>query len=270
MISPLPLPDWLRVGSRTRQRLIQPRSSPRTPTRSWRRSTTACRSFSRRTRGTCGSILFEGIDSQRGIAWRCGDSLSLREFLNYAPWKHLPFVAAMGASAIGAYAGAQLHKRFASRLRERKESGAAGPEGKVDRATIPCVHCGRMLRLPQTSKSLAVTRPSCSQKFSFRYGDCPYCQERLLTPTAHQCFKCGKSWNKERAATPVNAIWLSKLPWFEFAGYCMLSLIVCICGAIYHLVQLDVEKAAVFLLGMAVSFCVGVGLRTAAEHYEKK
>src|SRR5580700_8687853 len=24
---------------------------------------------------------FEGIDSQRGIAWRCGDSLSLREFL---------------------------------------------------------------------------------------------------------------------------------------------------------------------------------------------
>ena len=24
---------------------------------------------------------FEGIDSQRGIAWRCSDSLSLREFL---------------------------------------------------------------------------------------------------------------------------------------------------------------------------------------------
>jgi transposase len=24
---------------------------------------------------------FEGIGSQRGIAWRCGDSLSLREFL---------------------------------------------------------------------------------------------------------------------------------------------------------------------------------------------
>jgi hypothetical protein len=24
---------------------------------------------------------FEGIDSQRGIAWRCGDSLALREFL---------------------------------------------------------------------------------------------------------------------------------------------------------------------------------------------
>ena len=27
---------------------------------------------------------FEGIDSQRGIAWRCGDSLSLREFLGIA------------------------------------------------------------------------------------------------------------------------------------------------------------------------------------------
>lgn len=26
---------------------------------------------------------FEGIDSQRGIAWRCGDSLSLRQFLGY-------------------------------------------------------------------------------------------------------------------------------------------------------------------------------------------
>jgi transposase len=24
---------------------------------------------------------FEGIDSQRGIAWRCADSLALREFL---------------------------------------------------------------------------------------------------------------------------------------------------------------------------------------------
>jgi transposase len=24
---------------------------------------------------------FEGIDSERGIAWRCSDSLSLREFL---------------------------------------------------------------------------------------------------------------------------------------------------------------------------------------------
>ena len=27
---------------------------------------------------------FEGIDSERGIAWRCADSLSLREFLGYA------------------------------------------------------------------------------------------------------------------------------------------------------------------------------------------
>jgi transposase len=27
---------------------------------------------------------FEGIGSQRGIAWRCGDSLALRDFLGYA------------------------------------------------------------------------------------------------------------------------------------------------------------------------------------------
>ena len=33
---------------------------------------------------------FEGLDSQRGIAWRCSDSLSLREFLNYAPQEATP------------------------------------------------------------------------------------------------------------------------------------------------------------------------------------
>lgn len=33
---------------------------------------------------------FEGIASQRGIAWRCSDSLSLREFLGVAPTKASP------------------------------------------------------------------------------------------------------------------------------------------------------------------------------------
>ena len=33
---------------------------------------------------------FEGIDSQRGIAWRCADSLSLKEFLRYAPHEATP------------------------------------------------------------------------------------------------------------------------------------------------------------------------------------
>lgn len=33
---------------------------------------------------------FEGINSQRGIAWRCSDSLSLREFLKLAPDKASP------------------------------------------------------------------------------------------------------------------------------------------------------------------------------------
>ena len=33
---------------------------------------------------------FEGIDSQRGIAWRCSDSLSLHEFLNYGPQEPTP------------------------------------------------------------------------------------------------------------------------------------------------------------------------------------
>jgi transposase len=33
---------------------------------------------------------FEGIDSQRGIAWRCSDSLSLREFLLLGPEGKVP------------------------------------------------------------------------------------------------------------------------------------------------------------------------------------
>ena len=33
--------------------------------------------------GCCWSVTSRGISRQRGIAWRCGDSLSLRQFLNY-------------------------------------------------------------------------------------------------------------------------------------------------------------------------------------------
>ncbi len=33
---------------------------------------------------------FEGIDSERGIAWRCADSLSLKEFLGYRPEETTP------------------------------------------------------------------------------------------------------------------------------------------------------------------------------------
>ncbi len=33
---------------------------------------------------------FEGIDSQRGIAWRCDDSLSLKVFLNLEPFDEAP------------------------------------------------------------------------------------------------------------------------------------------------------------------------------------
>ncbi len=33
---------------------------------------------------------FEGIDAQRGIAWRCSDSLSMKEFLGFAPYETSP------------------------------------------------------------------------------------------------------------------------------------------------------------------------------------
>ncbi len=32
----------------------------------------------------------EGIGSERGIAWRCGDSISLREFLGYGLERNPP------------------------------------------------------------------------------------------------------------------------------------------------------------------------------------
>jgi transposase len=38
---------------------------------------------------------FEGIDSQRGIAWRCADSLALREFLGYSLTESTPVHASM-------------------------------------------------------------------------------------------------------------------------------------------------------------------------------
>jgi transposase len=33
---------------------------------------------------------FEGLSSQRGIAWRCGDSLALRQFLGVPPGETTP------------------------------------------------------------------------------------------------------------------------------------------------------------------------------------
>jgi transposase len=38
---------------------------------------------------------FEGLDSQRGIAWRCADSLALRAFLGIAPTQETPVHASM-------------------------------------------------------------------------------------------------------------------------------------------------------------------------------
>jgi transposase len=34
--------------------------------------------------------LFEGIDNERGIAWRCADSFSLRDFLQLSNWEKVP------------------------------------------------------------------------------------------------------------------------------------------------------------------------------------
>jgi len=44
--------------------------------------------------------LFEGLDSERGIAWRCADSLSLRQVLGYAVQEGTPPGVAAGACAL--------------------------------------------------------------------------------------------------------------------------------------------------------------------------
>ena len=38
---------------------------------------------------------FEGLDSQRGIAWRCADSLALRTFLGFAMTEETPVHVSM-------------------------------------------------------------------------------------------------------------------------------------------------------------------------------
>ena len=46
---------------------------------------------------------FEGIDSERGIAWRCADSLSLKSFLGYALTEMTPFLRAVVAAVRNTY-----------------------------------------------------------------------------------------------------------------------------------------------------------------------
>ena len=44
---------------------------------------------------------FEGIDSERGIEWRCADSLSLREFLRLGTTERVPDCRTSGDAALG-------------------------------------------------------------------------------------------------------------------------------------------------------------------------
>ena len=47
---------------------------------------------------------FEGIDSQRGIAWRCSDSLSLREFLGLPLTEKVPAISTPEVLALSPFA----------------------------------------------------------------------------------------------------------------------------------------------------------------------
>ena len=53
---------------------------------------------------------FEGIDSQRGIAWRCADSLSLKQFLGYGPTESTPDHSSL--TKIRQRLGAEVYERM--------------------------------------------------------------------------------------------------------------------------------------------------------------
>jgi Transposase domain (DUF772) len=65
---------------------------------------------------------FEGIDSQRGIAWRCRDSRSLQEFLGFPPGFPSPDYSALAAMArrLPAEAHEQVFAFVLKRVEEKK------------------------------------------------------------------------------------------------------------------------------------------------------
>ena len=72
---------------------------------------------------------FEGIDSQRGIAWRCCDSLALREFLGTGPAEASPDHSTL--TVIRQRLPLEVHEAvFAFVLRIRRERGLYGGSGR--------------------------------------------------------------------------------------------------------------------------------------------
>lgn len=74
---------------------------------------------------------FEGIDSERGIAWRCADSLGLREFLGYELTRHTPVHSSL--SVIRTRLDVETHQEVFDFV-----LGLLGNEGLVQGKTIGC------------------------------------------------------------------------------------------------------------------------------------
>ena len=79
---------------------------------------------------------FEGLDSHRGIAWRCADSLSLREFLGYTLTQSTPDHSSL--SRIRDHLPAEVHVEvFRWVLRRVEEAGLlSGRSVGVDSTTL--------------------------------------------------------------------------------------------------------------------------------------
>ncbi len=79
---------------------------------------------------------FEGIGSQRGIAWRCSDSLSLRKFLGIAPTEESPDHSSL--SLIRGRLSREVHDAvFVWVLKLAREKGLLnGEEVGVDSTTL--------------------------------------------------------------------------------------------------------------------------------------
>jgi len=77
---------------------------------------------------------FEGIESQRGIAWRCSDSLSLRSFLGLKPTEATPDHSIL--TIIRQRLPKELAEQVFSFMLELREEAAEGESIGIDSTTL--------------------------------------------------------------------------------------------------------------------------------------
>jgi transposase len=138
---------------------------------------------------------FEGIESERGIAWRCTDSLSLREFLGILPNEAVPDHSSL------------------SRIRDRLD---ASVYEEVFQLVLEIVETQGLLRGKVVGVDSTYLRADASMKAIVRkdnglgYRDYlkKLCQEQgIQNPTAEDCIRVDR---KRKGKRTSNRDWVSK------------------------------------------------------------